>query len=677
MKVTKEQLNLEKGLTKEWLLTNGIGGYSSSTILNCNTRKYHGLLVASLTPPARRHVIVSKVDESITINDQKFDLYTNVCNNNITDGYKFQEEFEKDYLPIFTYKVNGVEIKKIIAMEHGKNTTCILYRIKNINAKTKLTIAPIVNFRDFHQMCTDYDYNLRQDIKENKVKLVINNNIQYPVYFKTSVGKYIKHEHDIFYNMSYPEEEKRGFYPNENLVVPGVYEINVDPNEEKEITFVCSLEENIDEIDAKDIINSEIIRINKLLNNSILFDSRKPISKEKNNKDLIKDYIIATDNFVAYRPSFGLHTLLAGYPWFLDWGRDAMISFEGLLLIPKRSKTAKEVLQTFVRNLKYGLIPNGYSGFDNRPLYNSADASLLLFEEVYKYLKYTEDYKFIEQEIYPALKDIINSYRDGIDLDNNNIRLDQTDNLIISGTEDTQNTWMDVKCGDEVATPRFGKVVEINALWYNALKIIEQLTIKYVGKNDSIVYAEMAKATKKSFEKKFYNKEKNCLYDVLGVDKVRPNQLFALSLTYPVIDPNSLMADNIMQTVKDELLNEHGLQTLNRNDDEFVGVYEGSPYKRDMSYHQGITWPWLWGLYYDALKNMQKSYKTRIKKKQISEEIDNFINNVKEKFNSMFYEDGIIGSISELYDTDEPKLAKGALAQAWSVAEVFRIILGK
>ena len=678
MKYNKKYMNLEEGLKKEWLITNGIGGYSSSTIIGCNTRKYHGLLIAPLTPPARRFLILSKVDEGVEINGKVIPLYTNMSKNYISEGYKNLDSFEKDYFPIFTYKVKDIEIKKIICMEYGKNTVCIYYKIKNGKQDAKLTLAPIVNYRDFHTMSTNHVYTVQQDIKDKKVKLIIDNNNQTPVYMNITDGKYIEHYNDYFKNIYYIEEEKRGFYPEEDLYVTGRYEIELKENEEKEIYFTCSLEENIDETNARELINKEITRIGNLIVDSKLINIKKETSskEDKEYRDLITKYIIAADNFVVNRPRFNLHTIIAGYPWFLDWGRDSMIAFEGILLIPKRYDMAREVLLTFVRDIKYGLVPNGYSGFDNRPLYNSVDASLLLFEQVKKYLKYTGDDKFIKENIYEKLKDVIESYKNGIDIDDNNIYLD-TDNLISSGTEQTQNTWMDAKYLNTPATPRNGKVVEVNSLWYNALKILEELSAKYESKEVSKKYKKMAEDTKKSFNEKFYNKKRKALYDVLGDSKIRPNQLFALSLSYPVIDCNTDIAKEVFDTVTKKLLNNYGLKTLAKGEKNYIEVYEGDGFKRDMSYHQGITWPWLLGLYYDSLKNIIKAQKTKVTRKEYEEKLDKFIEKTRTTFLKAIDKDGVVGSIAELYDSKKPQLPKGALAQAWSVAEVFRIILQK
>ena len=647
MKFTKEDLNLENGLTKEWIITNGLGGFASSTIIGANTRKYHGLLIAPLTPPARRYLILSKLDESIQIEGNKYDLYTNIGENYISQGYKYQVSFENETFPTYKYEIQGVEISKTICMEKGKEIVGVYYKIKNINKISKLTIAPIVNFRDFHTMSTDHIFDVKQTINGNKVKLIIDKRADFPVYMNISEGKYIKHENDTYKDMFYIEEEKRGFYPKENHSVTGVYEIELKPNEEKNISFVCGFEENIEEINLKDILKQETHRENQLIK--------------------------ASDQFIVYRPSFGLHTIIAGYPWFLDWGRDSLISFEGLLLKTKRYDIAREIILTMTRDMKYGLVPNGYSGFDNRPLYNSVDSSLLLFEQIQKYINYTGDYEFIKENIYNKLEKIIENYIKGIDIDNNNIYLDE-DYLISSGTENTQNTWMDAKCYDIAATPRNGKAVEINSLWYNALMIMADLTEK-IGEEENIKkYITLAKKCKKTFNEKFYNPKRKCLYDVIGDNKIRPNQLFALSLTYPVIDPNSEKAYNIINVAEKKLLNNYGLKSLAKGEPNYIEIYEGDSFKRDMSYHQGITWTWLLGLYYDSLKNMIKMEKRKTYKIKLEEKLETFIEKVTKTFEKEVNQRGCIGNIAEIYDSAKPYLPKGAIAQAWSVSEILRIV---
>ena len=341
-------------------------------------------------------------------------------------------------------------------------------------------------------------------------------------------------------------------------------------------------------------------------------------------------------------------------------------------MLTKRFDDAKQVIRTFIRDIKYGLVPNGYSGYDGRPMYNSVDAALLLFEVINKYLKYTNDYEFVQEEVYEKLKDIITNYSQGTDLENNNIYLDK-DGLLVSGTEKTQNTWMDAKIGDYVVTPRNGKVVEVNALWYNSLKVLEELANKFGEANVSESCKEAAKKCRTSFNKKFYNSRRKCLYDVLGNDKIRPNQLFAISLSYPVM---SLTSDNtkaMFNTVTDKLLTRYGLRTLSRLDEGYIGVYEGDAFKRDMSYHQGVTWVWLLGLYSNAFENIMLAEKDKKERQSLEERYKIFVQNVYTTFKKELYDEEAVQSISELYNSRPPYIPGGTCSQAWSVSEVLRI----
>jgi predicted glycogen debranching enzyme len=675
MKIGKKELSLKDGIRKEWVITNGLGAICSSSVLGANTRRYHGLLVAPLMPPARRHLLISKLDETIKIGNESFNLYTNVCENFVSDGFKYLQSFEKEYVPIFNYEVQGVKIEKKISMVYRRNTVVVTYKIINKNEKAVLTLTPVINFRDFHNLTSGHFFSLKQKIDGSKVRVEVDGNSATPIYMFVDGAGYIEHINDTFENMYYLKEDERGFYPEENLAVPGRFEIQIEPNEVKEITFVGSLEENIEEINGFKVIEKEIERLKKVVATADLKISKeKMLKQDEEYNNFIDDLVVATDNFIIYRPSFGLHSILAGIPWFLDWGRDAMISFEGAVLIPKRFDIAKEILLTFTRDVKYGLVPNGYSGFDNRPLYNSVDSSLLLFEQVNKYIKYTGDYDFIKENIYECLKTIITNYSKGINIDDNNIYIDR-DGLVSSGTENTQNTWMDVKINGFAVTPRNGKVVEINALWYNALKILEALAIKFSEPDVAENCKKVSAKHKREFNKKFYNEKKKCLYDVLGDGKIRPNQLFALSLSNPVWNFKSEHTYEIFNTVTDKLLLKYGLRTLAKNEKEYIPVYEGDSFKRDMSYHQGIPWPWLLGLYLDTLKNLIAYEKDKKQKLELQEKYNKFVETTYNTFKKEINSEECIGGISEVYDAKAPYKPGGACNQAWSVAEVLRIVV--
>ena len=674
MKLGKLKLDLKDGIKKEWIITNGIGGFCSSTVIGANTRRYHGLLVAALNPPSSRHLILSKLDESICIGNKNYCLYTNICKGYVSDGFKRLESFEKEYYPIFNYKVEDIKIEKKISMIYGKNTTVVSYKIKNGKQPSKLTIAPIVNFRDFHSMTTNKEFNLAQEVNKTKVCVHVDQEAK-PIFMYLSEGKYIAYSNDTFKNMYYIKEEQRGFYPEENLAVAGRFEVELNPKEEKEINFVVSLDKNIEKINVAEVFENEKNRLEKIVENANLLNIKKKYTRqEKEQNQVIKDLIITTDSFIIDRPKFKTKSIIAGFPWFLDWGRDTFIAFEGLLLVTKRFDEAKSVIKTFTRDIKCGLVPNGYAEGTDKPLYNSVDASLLLFEVVNKYLLYTKDYEFVKNDLYETLKNIVSNYIKGIGLDGNNIFISE-DGLLNSGTKQIQNTWMDAKIGDYVVTPRNGKVVEINALWYNSLKTLENLAKKFEDKETVLMARRISRKHKAEFCKQFYNPKKKCLYDVLGDDKIRPNQLFAISTTYPVLDPNSEEAKNLFETCTDKLLLTHGLRTLARGEDGYVAEYEGDSFKRDMCYHQGPSWVWLLGLYENAFENILKAEKNEKQKKKLQDDFNKFVDDVYVTFKKEIYAEEGICTISEIYNSKLPYTAGGTFSQAWSVSEVLRIIL--
>lgn len=717
---------------REWLITNGIGGYASTTDFGgMNTRRYHGLLIAPLNPPGQRKLILSKVDESIEIDGTKYNLFTNDVDGKIQTGYKNLKKFEKDAIPVYTYKVNGVIIEKSICMIYGKNAVVVLYKVANKKAKTKLKLTPLVNFRDFHSEYHDMNFQYKEVSSKDKCQIQFGEQLP-KINIAVKNSKYHKYEKNIFYNMHYKIEQERGFDCLENHAVPGTFEVYIKPNEDKTITFICALDEDeelkinkITDIDGEQVIKNELTRIKtEIKYTKLLIPTRGEENKKVNEmeidryNELVKKFVIASDNFIVYRKERNLHTTVAGYPWFLDWGRDSYISFEGLLLITKRYDIAKEVLLTFAEKVKDEIIPNGFSEYTGEALYNSVDASLLFINAVYKYLKYTEDYSFVKEKLYKTMKTIIDKYIDGINLDGNNIYVDEKDYLLVSGTPDTQNTWMDAKVDGKAVTPRNGKAVEINALWYNALRVMEEINAHYKKALSKIEYAYLAKKCKETFTEKFYNEQKKCLYDVIKVDrnefetfdigkddKVRPNQIFALGLSFPVMDLNDERAKNVFITVTEKLYNKYGLKTLAEGEEGYAPIYKGNGIERDRIYHQGITWVWLLGPYYDALKNLINAETNEEAKAKLEETLTQFKITTADTFANEMSNGNTIGSIAEVYDSKEPEKnvrklqvmtndlierdeigwvfeknvmrGKGAFAQGWSVSEVFRIILGK
>jgi len=635
----------EQGIQKEWLLTNGIGGFANSTIIGANTRRYHGLLVASLKPPVSRHLILSKIDESITIGDESFDLFSYEVPGFIMKGYHYMEGFERDPLPKFIFRVGEVYIEKTVSMVYGENTVAVVYYVRNGEDSISLRLTPLVNFRDYHHCSKKDNLNFYRNVLGKNLVVLNPQNYDIDITLFCSEGKFKPMDYSWFYNMDYAIERERGMPTTEDHYIPGYFDINIEPNEEKYITVIATVEKELKLKDGLEIINNEIERLDALVKKSGYDDELSQI--------LVK----SADNFIVHRESTNAKTIIAGYPWFTDWGRDTMIALPGLTLVTGRFEDAKEILYTFSKYVKDGLIPNMFPDEGNEPCYNTVDAPLWYFEAVNKYLNYTKDYDFVKENIYEGLKQIVYFYENGTKYD---IRMDD-DFLITAGNEHTQLTWMDAKVGDWVVTPRHGKAVEINALWYNALRIMAVLSECY-GEN-SKYYIDLAEKVKESFENKFWNEKKKCLYDCLTPnykdDKVRPNQIMAVSLSYPVIEGER--AKCVVNKVYRELYTANGLRSLSPKCREYVGTYIGDQYRRDGAYHQGTVWAWPLGHFITAYLRVN-NYSDKAKKDAM-----NFIESIKDHL-----KDACIGSISEIFDGDEPLIPRGCYAQAWSVAEVLR-----
>lgn len=635
----------EQGIQKEWLLTNGIGGFASSTIIGANTRRYHGLLVASLQPPVNRHLILSKIDESLIIDGNTYNFFSYEVPGMVMKGYHHLERFKHDLLPEYIFRVKDVYINKKISMVYGENTVAVVYHIKNGSDAIKLRLTPLINFRDYHFNSSKQHMHFSKKI-DSDVLTVRPSYYDIDIKVSCSSGTFRDIDDGWFYNMDYAIERERGLSSTEDHYIPGYFDVEIQPEEEKVITIISTVEKEITQKDGLDIIKKEEKRQKKLISASGYKD------------ELAKKLVLAADKFIVYRKSTDAKTILAGYPWFTDWGRDTMIALTGLTLSTGRFEDAKEILYTFSKYVKDGLIPNMFPDAGHDPLYNTVDAALWYFEAINKYVEYTEDYEFVKKHIYDGLKDIMNSYNKGTHF---NIKMDK-DYLITAGDEYTQLTWMDAKVGDWVVTPRHGKTVEINSLWYNALKVMASLAKKF-GEDDSY-YNDLASNVKKSFVKNFWNEEKQCLYDCLineniKDDKVRPNQILAVSLSNGVLEGDK--AKKVVDKIFKELYTAYGLRSLSPESKEYAGIYAGDQWRRDGSYHQGTVWTWPLGQFITAyVKVNGRSKKSR-------EMALRFIEPFKDHL-----EDGCLGSISEIFDGDEPLIPRGCFAQAWSVSEVLR-----
>lgn len=634
--------NFERGIENEWLATNGLGGYASSTIIGANTRKYHGLLVASLNPPGQRTLLLAKLDERLEVNGRVYNLSTNQTVWGVTEsGFIHLQQVNIGFFPVFIYSCADIFLRKQVFMIYGENTTVVLYRIYNGEQPALLRLLPLVNCRDFHWTAKKGQVNFTQ--QSTSCRVTISAAAGVPVLnLASSDGKYVQQE-NWFNGMFYSREQERGLEAEEDHYMPGHFIVSLLPGESKTVTFIATLEEMYT-LDGQALLGREVIRGQEIMEQAGFKD------------DFALRLAWAADAFIVQRQSTGSKSVLAGYHWFNDWGRDAMIALPGLTLVTGRFIDAQEILSTFAHYCKDGLIPNMFPDSGQEPLYNTVDASLWFFQAVYKYLQYTNNYSFIQRELYPVLKKIITCYIQGTHF---NIKMD-VDGLIRAGTPQVQLTWMDAKVDDLVVTPRHGKPVEINALWYNALCILKQLAICF---NDNFPYGDLLEKIKANFASEFWYEKGGYLYDVIGEEgkdpALRPNQVFALSLPYSML--SSEQGQKIIHRLWCNLYATYGLRSLTPDHPDYQGVYAGNRLERDRSYHQGTVWSWLIGPFVTAFRRVYSySQASRIQAARFLAPFRVHLGNHG------------IGFISEIFDGNEPVLPRGSIAQAWGVAEVLR-----
>ncbi len=674
MEINKNLLDYKKGKRREWIIANGLGGYASSTAINLNTRKYHGLLIAAFN---KRVLLLSKLDEELVIDSRKYELSCNEYDNLILpEGFKFMEKFnlKHEYFPEFTYNACGIKIKKKMFTIRETNAIVASYEVmagedlKVNNPEIIIKIKPLVNSRDFHgnlhsdngKYFDEIPYENHTEIKaiyENAPTLIIgSDNMRYS---KLGCDFWVK-------NMVYEEETNRGQDDRDDHYCPGEFSLKINlsdgiakfniiaiAGESKESAneiFNKFYSKNPDEYD--NLFDREKRRIEDVITGT---HENCKINKIKLNNPAIDLLAAASDSFIIKRGDN--KSIIAGYHWFSDWGRDTMISLTGLCLVTGRYDDAREILKTYAKYCRNGIIPNRFNDYGEAE-YNTADASLWFFHAVYKFLQYTKDYEFVKNNLWETLKSIIDNYAVGTD----NIKMD-SDGLIIS---DAQKSWMDAKIGDFIVTPRAGKCVEINALWYNALKIMDllyELMADDMDKNLKSDYAARVIAIRENFKSEFWNPKKECLYDYTTKDyeddAVRPNQIFAVSLPFQIFDLEK--ERKIVKKVYEELYTPYGLRSLSANDKNYIGAYKGDQTKRDMAYHRGTVWPYLLGHFITAYVKVNE--RSLDSKKQAEKYLDDLFENL--------YDAGF-GSISEIFDGDLPHKARGCISQAWSVAEILR-----
>lgn len=637
---------------EEWLLTNGLGGYASSSLCGANTRRYHGLLVASLNPPTQRMAVVSKVEETISTSR---DCVVSISSNQYPDqvvhpqGYQYLKSFERNPLPVMTFHVCGAELQKTVFMPQGSNTTVVEYRNTGESA-FKLRMNPWLVWRDYHSlMHENATFDFWHELKGNALRVHAHYGAP-ALYIGFSAGNF-KQQNYWVKNLHYNEETARGLDDTEDCRCIGEIEVYLHAGEQVHLVF--TLEEAMLKADPEKLKQAELKRLEAL----------NPHSKSV----FFNDLSIAADQFLVQRSSTNSETLIAGYPWFTDWGRDTMIAMRGLVIAAGRKEEARSIIRTFLKYLDKGMLPNRFPDQGEMPEYNTIDATLWLFVVLYEYWLKFDDLKFVAT-IFPHLETIIAAHREGTRFNIHTL----PEGLLFGGAGLSQLTWMDARIGDHVVTPRQGCPVEVNALWFNALKIAaffqEKLQKGIKGKKKAqpeIDYESLAATVRDAFRRYFFN-DQWYLNDVVipgqyADASIRPNQIYAVSLPFPLLE--SAEEKMVLAIVKQHLLTPLGLRTLNPGHPDFKAEYKGDPRERDNAYHQGTVWPFLLGEYWLAHLKVNK-YTQKAQREVLAG---------MKALEDHFYNNGCLYGISEVFDGMNPGRGKGCFQQAWSVGMLLKV----
>ncbi|MGE4191905.1 MAG: amylo-alpha-1,6-glucosidase [Pseudodesulfovibrio sp.] len=638
-----ECVNTETATRKEWIDTNGLGGYASSTVINCHTRKYHGLLVAALKEPRGRFVLLSKLETSVVANDKEFLLSSNKFPGVYhPTGHQFVDQFEQGLYPATTYRIGDALIRKSFLMIHGQNTVLVCYELLEGKVKPALRLRPMLAYRDVHKLTRENMFLRPKSYPEKNGRKIQPYEGMPPLYMGTNRKSEFFPGPKWVYSVEYLMERARGFDYQEDLFCPGMFETSLEKG--KPVIFAASVEP---------LGNLERLRKKEIARREALFEAGKDRSKS------VQWLKYFSDRFLIRNPS-GFASVIAGYHWFGEWGRDTMISLPGLTFHAGRTEFGEEVLAAYAGLARDGLLPNYLDQNSDHLAYNSVDASLWFFWATQEYLKAGGSKRFVMDKVYPALRGIVAAHLDGrVPL----CGLDR-DGLLFAGNERTQLTWMDAQAYGRPVTPRHGAAVEINALWYNALRFFLELADgEDAGLGSRAM--EAADRLKANFSLRFWNEDDNCLCDVVnhaGQDRsIRPNQVFAASLPHTMLDYHQMRA--VIANVQAHLLTPYGLRTLSPRDPAYKPFYHGDADARDAAYHQGMVWPWLAGHFGQALLRQAED---RAGTKA-------FLRTYFKPILRSFPEDFGLGALPELYTGNPPHEPRGAVAQAWSMAEAVRL----
>jgi len=656
----------EDMVKREWIVTNGLGGYASSTVLGINTRKYHGLLVAAFRPPGDRRVCLAKLDEEITIGHDTYSLGANEFQIGVfPQGHTFLKEFSTSPFPRYGYSVQDVGVQKTVFTPYMKNAVIIVYNVLNKNpSDIKVRVFPLINWRHIHSVTDKWKISWEFVQKQENKEVDMRFGGPESVLLMKAINGHFNSSGRWVEKLYYREEAARGESCLDDCYQPGYFEVGAKANKREDFAVIAVADKSEDDArkalaempftmyDLEAAVEREVAHRETLLGK--FYDEHANVSIS----DWLKWVVLATDMFIVKGASDAQRSVIAGYHWFGVWGRDTFVSLPGLMLVTGRFDDARKVFLTFRDYCKDGLVPNFLPEQSEPPAYNTVDATLWFVNAVLQYLKYTSDFKFVREQLWETLKAVVENHARGTAFD---IRVDG-DGLLSHGS---RLTWMDAAVDGQPLTPRGGKAVEAQALWYNALKTVELLANRYNERSEAEKCLQMAEKAKKSFNDKFWNSQKTCLFDVISADakddSLRPNQVVVAALDFVMLD--RAKSEKIVDVVQRELLTPYGLRTLSRSDPRYVGVYAGDRRSRDKAYHNGTVWSWLLGPFTEAFLRA-KGYAEFRREYALK----NFLLPL---FTEQMSKAGL-GAIGEIFDGDAPHTPRGCIAQAWSVAEPLR-----
>jgi predicted glycogen debranching enzyme len=649
-------------LDEEWLVTNGLGGYASGTVSGALTRRYHGLLVAALPNPLGRMMVFNALSERIRLPSRRI-FYAGppeLSGSSTEDSLPVAEFRLEAGLPVWRFEADGLVFEKRLLMPHAQNTVHVNYKLLKAPGAVRLGLRPAVHFRHHDDpVDTSNGHKYRLNACEDEFEIFAGDDLPMLRLRIVAGSSAFTFDRKWTAGITYRLEKNRGYDSEGTLWSPGYFRADLLPGEQA--TLVASTEDwnTICALTPENAFGSELERRRLLVAGAVPAAQQGPAA----------ELVLAADQFLiepvgrtedaarARATGDQIRTVIAGYHWFTDWGRDTMISLEGLTLVTGREIEAGWILRTFAQYIRDGLIPNLFPEGEKDGRYHTADATLWFFHAIHRYVQHTGDRATLRL-ILPKLIEIIHCHMQGTRF---GIHVDPADGLLVQGAEGYQLTWMDAKVGDWVVTPRRGKAVEINALWYNALRLVEAW-VREEGRKSPSEFCEAAQRARDSFNARFWNPRAGCLFDVIDGEKggdddaCRPNQLLAISLDHPILEQQYW--EPVLSTVTEKLLTPLGLRSLSPGHPDFKPKYYGDLRARDAAYHQGTVWAWLIGPYIDAWLKVNPGDPARAR-----HFLDAFVGHLDQ---------ACIGSISEIFDAEEPYTARGCIAQAWSVAEVLR-----